>query len=526
MRSEERFGGRTPASCAATSLRQLTKSASGDAEEPGVSAVRVNAGARGMVVRIDWEKVWKKLPAAPFCFLGFAFARAWAEVPYLSPQASFPFQTGSLSLWFDGATAVALAAFALGANRIAPLSSRRHVLLVTVLLHLASNCLSLCTHLLPSTAPFLSLPAVFTGGVGVAFALMLWAEFFSCFNALKIALYYSMSLILSFFCVLLMRGLAFEWLWTCNALLPAASMLCLWRSFASLPEEDRPPVPSRRFSFPFKPALVVALYAFALGMTLPLTIETIGVDSNPGVVAAALVVYGLVMTKGDDLDLSLLWKLALPATLLALVPLGGLLPFGDVLPGMLASGGYTLFVTLIMCILGNLSYRYGICALWLFAIERFVRLLFGLAGTMTSQLLWQAPLDPTISQVVSSAIVVILIGLTTLFFFSEKQIDSPWGVVLKNPLSKDIDLILSKTHLGIRCHEVAQECGLTPREEQILLCLLQKKKPSRIAEELCIEVSTIRVHVKHIYRKTDVHSRNELLSLVGLQEADAARADR
>lgn len=474
-------------------------------------------------MHVDWETIWKKLPSAPFCFLGFAFSRAWAEVPYVSPQASLSFQPGSLSLWFDAATAVALAVFALGANRIAPLSGRRCVFLVTVLLHLASNCLSLCAHVVPSTAPYLSLPAVFAGGVGVALALMLWAEFFSCFNALKIALYYSMSLILSFLCVLLMRGLAFEWLWTCNALLPVASMLCLWRSFASLPAGNLPPVPSRRFSFPVKPALAVALYAFALGMTLPLTIETIGVDSNPGVVLAALVVYGLVAAKGDDLDLSLLWKLALPATLLALVPLGGFFPSGDVVPGMLASGGYTLFVTLIMCILGNLSYRYGICALWLFAIERFVRLLFGLAGTMTSQLLSQAPLDPTVSHIVSSGIVVILIGLTTLFFFSEKQIDSPWGVVLKNPLSKDIDLMLSKTQLGIRCHEISKECGLTPREEQILLCLLQKKKPSRIAEELCIEVSTIRVHVKHIYRKADVHSRNELFGLVGLEGANGGR---
>ncbi len=466
-------------------------------------------------MRIDWEHAWRRLPSAPFCFLGFAFSRAWAEIPYPSAQMS-AVQTAVTSVWFDIATAIALAAFALGANRIAPLSKRRHVLLVTVLLHLASNALSFWAQIDPSVAPYVTMPAVATGGVGVAFALMLWAEFFSCFNALKIALYYSMSLILSFLCVLLMRGLAFEWLWVCNGLLPIASMLCLWRSFASLPEGSFLPALSRRFSFPVKPALVVALYAFALGMVLPLTIETIGVDSNPGVAIAALIVYGLVAAKGDDLDLSLLWKLAFPATLLALVPLGMLAPLGDAASGVLASGGYTLFVTLIMCILGNLSYRYGMCALWLFAIERLVRLLFSLAGTMTSQLLYRAPVDPAILQVVSSSIVVVLIGLTTLLFFSEKQIDSPWGVVLKNPLSKDIDLMLSKTHLGIRCHELSQEHGLTPREEQILLCLLQKKKPAQIAEDLCVEVSTVRVHVKHIYRKVDVHSRRELFGLLGL----------
>lgn len=474
-------------------------------------------------MHIDWERVWNRLPSAPLCFLGFAFSRAWSEVPYLSPEVSYPFQAGFTSIVFDAATAVALMVFALGASRIAPLSRRRHVFLVTALLHLISNGLSFCTHVAPSTAAFLSVPAVLTGGVGVAFALMLWAEFFSCFNALRIALYYSMSLILSFLCVLLMRGLAFEWLWVCNGLLPIASMLCLWRSFASLPEDSLLSTSSRRFSFPVKPALAVALYAFALGMTLPLTIATIGVDSNPGVVIAALIVYGLVAAKGDDLDLSLLWKLALPATLLALVPLGGLLPCGDMVPGVLASGGYTLFVTLIMCILGNLSYRYGMCALWLFALERFIRLLFGLAGTMTSNLLMQAPIDPTISHAVSSGIVVVLIGLTTVLFFSEKQIDSPWGVVLKNPLSKDIDLMLSKTHLGIRCHEFSQEHRLTPREEQILFCLLQKKKPMQISGDLCIEVSTIRVHIKHIYRKADVHSRRELLDLMGMQHTEDER---
>ena len=73
----------------------------------------------------------------------------------------------------------------------------------------------------------------------------------------------------------------------------------------------------------------------------------------------------------------------------------------------------------------------------------------------------------------------------------------------------------SRTSLGARCHEVAAAHDLTRRKEEILYLLAQGRRAADIAEALTVGVSTVRSHIKHIHSKLGVHSRKELLELVG-----------
>ena len=52
----------------------------------------------------------------------------------------------------------------------------------------------------------------------------------------------------------------------------------------------------------------------------------------------------------------------------------------------------------------------------------------------------------------------------------------------------------------------------------MLLLLAYKKKPSEIAKQLVIEVSTVNTHKKHVYQKLDVHSRDEVIDLIERSE--------
>ena len=45
-----------------------------------------------------------------------------------------------------------------------------------------------------------------------------------------------------------------------------------------------------------------------------------------------------------------------------------------------AAGGYTAFTILIMVLCSNLCYRYGVSAIWLFGLERSLRLVFMFLG--------------------------------------------------------------------------------------------------------------------------------------------------
>jgi DNA-binding CsgD family transcriptional regulator len=64
-----------------------------------------------------------------------------------------------------------------------------------------------------------------------------------------------------------------------------------------------------------------------------------------------------------------------------------------------------------------------------------------------------------------------------------------------------------------RSDNFAQFYDLTRREEEILLYLLQGKSTKVIADKLFISSGTAKNHILNIYKKTDTHSKFELLTL-------------
>ena len=179
--------------------------------------------------------------------------------------------------------------------------------------------------------------------------------------------------------------------------------------------------------------------------------------------------------------------------------------------------GASFFLVLMMVMLGNMSYRYGMCALWLFAIERAVRLVFGQAGSVAGAILASQPLPVGELGVLFAAASVALALTTALIFASEKSLSSMWGVVLKEGASEGGDEHVRRNRLGLRCRSIAIACDLTEREEETLFQLLQGKRPARIADELGVELSTVRTHIKHVYQKLDVHSNKELMERAGVR---------
>ena len=70
---------------------------------------------------------------------------------------------------------------------------------------------------------------------------------------------------------------------------------------------------------------------------------------------------------------------------------------------------------------------------------------------------------------------------------------------------------------------VVHEYGLTPRETEIVSLLARGRDQAFIAEYLHISVDTVKTHRRSIYRKLDIHSHQELLTL--LEDARATLGD-
>lgn len=64
------------------------------------------------------------------------------------------------------------------------------------------------------------------------------------------------------------------------------------------------------------------------------------------------------------------------------------------------------------------------------------------------------------------------------------------------------------------CTRLADEKGLSMREREILPYLARGHRPAYVADVLCISEHTVRTHIRNMYRKLGVGSREELIQLI------------
>ena len=73
-----------------------------------------------------------------------------------------------------------------------------------------------------------------------------------------------------------------------------------------------------------------------------------------------------------------------------------------------------------------------------------------------------------------------------------------------------------------RTEKMAARFGLTKREAEVALLLIQRLHTNEIAEMLRISSHTVRHHTETIFRKTGITSRSELVGLAsGLRERES-----
>lgn len=82
------------------------------------------------------------------------------------------------------------------------------------------------------------------------------------------------------------------------------------------------------------------------------------------------------------------------------------------------------------------------------------------------------------------------------------------AIVAADDVADEIDALASN------CALIADECGLTPRERDVLAVLARGYDVARVQEELGISEGTALTHKRHIHQKLDVHARAELLDRV------------
>ena len=228
----------------------------------------------------------------------------------------------------------------------------------------------------------------------------------------------------------------------------------------------------------YEPAQEVALVVIMLGI-------------------AAYVLLSKRGERGDGIELAVIVCDVAFATALLFLAL-----FGSgtlALVGALVQGGFFVFNALLWMFVAHESAGDVRRAAVLFGVVDATLYLFAMVGRIAGRYLMAA--GDALFTALFLGIWVLAMLLLVMFLVERRR-----AVTAPEPVAPaEVDVLASS------CDALARAHGLSEREAQVILAFARGRSASRIAEEFGISQETVKTHVKHVYTKVGVHSRQELL---------------
>lgn len=448
-----------------------------------------------------------RMAAVPFVFLGVGLYRAWLALFFR--YEAFPGMNAPSYFLFEAAIGVASFILALAARRICPIWSNRAVVgaswacMTCGAACIAAGCFG-------GVAP-LGAVGLVLAGAGLAAVILMWAEFYGSINPARVALYHAMGIGFGEILKWLFMGMDISYLVFFSLVLPAACIATVHASVSRLPRDERPAHGADAASrvIPWKPIVLMAACSFAAAFGA-LPAQALSAGNVAGALGACTLVCVGVLVQMRWFNFDTVYELAFPLFIIAFLFVSPAVTGGSFLTAVGYEAGYTMLTILMVIVFGNITYRYGVNAVWACGIERGIRYVAESIGWGSS-----AVLAGTLgSQEMSTAYLVITFVVAAVFavvFFSERKLSAQWGISLKD--GGELLAASDERWRALRVEELSRKHDLSSREGEVLRLLVERKTMAEMEEALFIAQGTIKAHVSHIYKKLGVHSRTELFAL-------------
>lgn len=204
---------------------------------------------------------------------------------------------------------------------------------------------------------------------------------------------------------------------------------------------------------------------------------------------------------GKGAPLSYAYRVAVFIMILGFIAVPLTQAISSPLPGeALVLSGYLGLETVLICLFLVLAQITGVDAAVSFSLG-FVSLFGGeLIGVVCANFADFAEVN-----LVTPYIVVVIAGALVLFsyvfLFTERDFSSL------------TEIVTTRNAFDDACTSISADYKLSKREAEILPYALRGRTSERIAQELSISRSTVDTHLRRIYAKVGVHSRQELIDL-------------
>ena len=299
------------------------------------------------------------------------------------------------------------------------------------------------------------------------------------------------------------------------ALCPLLSALLLEIWHPARDEQEEPDDRPTTWSFPFLPVALLALYKLILYFSLSLT-DGPSLFGPLGIIVISLIALIGTLFFFQSFTPTLLYRLSLPFMVAGLLLLAWL-HTGSMAATMLTNASNIGFELFIFLALAQVCFRYDIDGVWMFSIVLAASSVATVLGRLAGGAFIQS--FPAGSPEANLTVALVVVGLVALsvLFVNDRIVSRTFGTEPNPHATAEESAHATMSYyeeLVWRCQRVARSYGLTHREEEVLELLVQGFSNARIEESLVISHSTTKTHIRHLYEKLGVHSREEARALV------------
>ncbi len=164
--------------------------------------------------------------------------------------------------------------------------------------------------------------------------------------------------------------------------------------------------------------------------------------------------------------------------------------------------GYICLKIAFWTLFASIVYSSGVSAVTVFCIGEGCQLAGLFAGSLLSGII-----PTTGGYALVDSIGIGLLILTYIFVLNDRKVYA----ILYEPEPEVVD---ERARFQARCEEMAAQYGLSKRETEVFMLVARGHSAARMAEDLYVSTGTINSHIKSIYRKMGIHSKQELLDIV------------
>ena len=293
-------------------------------------------------------------------------------------------------------------------------------------------------------------------------------------------------------------------------LLSLGALLILRAQMSKTPQTERALPSSTRPAF-VRLLVSLGLLGFAESLMRALFLEIDPASDSPRyqllfllgtIVASAIVMLASLYRRNPAraLNRSALFALVFLSLLVPIVTGTGVL--GD-MPVLIC---YCLFYLFIWATLSQTARAYAMPTRVLFGLGLGAAYAGCLAGTFMGSLLTSfVILDYRLTSLL--ALLCASLMLVSLLFVTDDR-------MLTTLMDTDSERPQAPRRFMLRIDEAARTHGLTAKETEVLALAAKGRTTQRICEELGISTGTANTHLMHIYKKFDVHDRQQLLDML------------